>query len=320
MGVNKAIALVGLALQAARGSAQDQPSFAHGIYGGKIGPELKNADDPVTSSYRFSTSGYRESIENGGDYTCPAYFKTIGCYLYGVMGGVDTVAGTHTFTVADTLPFWTFWAALDDGRIVRLDDSKISEVSIKWEGNKPAEVSVTLLGCEMFGLRAGDEPVTMVPLVTEGGDDRFTPVGGSFKVAVDGVAAEAQITGGEIKMTNKVERRVVSGSLQANDVQEATFEAEITVTVMPDDLDLWADACSDEIVYGAFEFGFGIGDETLVLSGDRVPFVVPPYDVDPGGGSVELELTGLAKGTIAGASPITAVLENSVTAYDEPVS
>lgn len=320
MGVNKAIALVGLALQPARGSVQAQPTIAHGVTGGSvIKSDIKIESDPVTSGQRFSTSADVASVENGAEFECRAYFKAIGYYFYGVMGRVDTHAGVSTFGVANKLPYWTFWGMLDD-QIVRIDDSKISELTIKWEGNKPLEVSVVLMGCELTPDDPDGERITMVPVETEGGEDRFTPVGGSFKVSVDGAAAEAPIIGGEIKFINKADRTVLSGSLEAVDVDEANFEAEVSITVKPDDLALWRKAYGGTKKDGAFELGFGVGEATLTISGDKVPFVVPFPEADPGGGSAELELNGLAQGTVDGTSPITAVLDNGVESYDGSTS
>ena len=86
--------------------------------------------------------------------------------------------------------------------------------TIAWEGNKPLDVAAKLVG-----------GVLSFPASFAAGTDEcdrsnyFTPVGGSFKVDVDGATlAAVPVTGGKITVKRGAQAKFFSGAIEAGDV------------------------------------------------------------------------------------------------------
>lgn len=314
-------ALVGVAKQSAKGTIATNPTFACGISGGPIlTTEVENEKVPATSGKRIATSAYRSRVGNGAEFDVPAYQKGIGLLLLGAMGAVATTGAgpyTHTFTPGD-LPYLTIFRKYI-GRIEAVKDVKIDELKLAWDGPNPLEVSVAGPGT------LWSKPATFVPTTDETGTaNYFTPVGGSLKLDVDGaVPVEAQITKGEITVKNSAEGEPLAVSIMNSIVSEGVMEAEVGLTVVPDDLADWNAAltgtpagtsASETIVTGSFDLTFKCGTDTLQVVGTKVPFIIEHPEGSPEGGRAELEAAGLILGDVSTAS-FKFVLTNSQATY-----
>jgi hypothetical protein len=329
--VQKGKAYVGIAGQAAKGSAAADALFAHTLTGGKV------IDVPVEQNADETTSGDRErsfAIRTGvspsfGPWTAHAYMRSLGLYLLGIYGDVTDGgapgAYTHTYGVGDELPYLTAWGRLD-AEYQKVWDVKLSELGLSWDGPGPLELSVNGPACAVdANAAAWDLPGG--PDDESGSDAFLIPTGGTFKIAAEGDApATALITGGEIKISNELEPIPDSASLLPGLLAEKMLATEVTLKVVPEDLGLWRTILTGSAsgttpqetpAYGSFEITFvehGSGTGTLALRAHKVAFMCDFPDVDPAGGHVELDLAGVCfkTSTYPGIVP---VLTNAVAEY-----
>ncbi len=321
--INKSLVLVGYGKQTAKGTPIAAPTFGHGVTGGKIAKvDLDQKPDEITSAYRAPAVVLRQGVATGSDFSTRAFVKSLGLLLLGAFGSVS-VTGTgpyvHVFSLGDDLPYLTIFGKYD-GQLVSVQDAKIDELALAWEGAKPLEVNATALGT-ILGF-----PVSFTPGTDDSRGEFFVPGGGTFKLDVDGsTLAVARITGGSVKVANNLEVITPSASIVPDDIEPGQQTSASTLKLIPADFAEWrtivtgtaaGSAISEVPVIGSFELTFVNGANTLKLAGARVPFLCDFPEADPKGGPVELELKGEpilpTSGTI---SPIVATLTNDVATY-----
>jgi hypothetical protein len=243
------------------------------------------------------------------------------------MGSISTTGTTdktHVITPGDTLPYHTVASKRGGSELSKVSDVIFHEGELSWEGNKPLELSISGIGTTITP--------TFTPWVAGTLDETYldsflVPVGGTFKSKGSGAAVTANIIAGSLKISNGGAAEILSGAITPNDVTIDGVEFEVGFTIRVSDFNLWrqvltgTDAGTTPAVaqYGAFEFVFkenrnAASTVSLKLEGARVPFECPLPEVDPGGGPVELELSGipLFDGTNAA---VKATLVNAVTSY-----
>ena len=322
------IAQLGIAIQSGKGVAASAPDYCFGVLGG--GPKIEVSQDPdeVTSSQRLQTSGVRSKIAVSVEASAPTYVAALGAILLAAYGDVQEsgpVGGayTHIYTHGDAVPYVTlFWR--EDDEYQKFSDAKISELECKWEGPKRLEMS--------FTFQAGTADLKATPWSPPGADETdatawIVPVGGSFKIDGEGATpATAQVTGGSFKVSNNLSERELSSAIVVADHDEGRQTYETSLTLIPDDLDIWREmvagdphgqAASDSVQYGSLEFNFKEsdgGDATLKIEGGRVMFMADYPEAQPAGGRAELEAAGipLYDGTN---SPMKATLVNAIDTY-----
>lgn len=316
--------VIGVALQTQRGVPAAAPQFAHGIAGGGVKVEPNQEPDPLTSAYVSPANAFRDKVENGADFTARAWYRSIGLYLLAALGDVATVGVgapyEHTFTLGDDLPYLTVFELKGDGTVLGAGDGKLDELELSWEENKPLELGAKIVACGL------SFPATFEADVDELDDPGyFTPVGGTFKLDVDSeTPTEARVKGGSIAVKRSAEAQFYSGVIEAGDVHEGACDAEVGLTIVPDDLSEWrtivtgaADGTSVQPapVYGSFEIELvsPSGAETLTISASRVGFLADLPEGDPEGGAAEIELSGVCYRD--GSTPLTAVLSNTHASY-----
>lgn len=330
MALQNALAQVAVGKQTAKASAATL-AYQHGILSGSpIDVEYEQNVDEATSASRQKTNAVRESVTPKFGYSVRCHKASIGTYLMGLFGTVATTGAgdpyTHVFTPADTVPYLTIASRRGGGNVEcqRLTDSVVNEGEFSWEGNKPLELALSGYGCTLLP--------TFTPWVAGTLDETYlatflVPVGGTFKIKGVGAAATASIVAGSVKVTNGAEAEIISGALTPNDVPIAGAEFEVGFTVRVDNFALWREILTATttgttiagVQYGGFEVIFqenlnAASTVELKLEGARVPFECELPEVDPGGGPVELELSGipLYDGTNAA---VKATLVNAVAAY-----
>ena len=330
--MDSSLALVAVGIQSAKGTPQAQPTWQHGLLGGAIiNAEVEQGVDPQTSGTRMPTVAYRESIVPTVEYSTRLHQASAGAYLYALLGS-KTVTGSapsfeHVITPGTSLPYLTVASKKGTSEMQKVSDVVFGEGEISWEGAKPLELSLKGQGTTLTP--------TFTPWVAGTLDETyldsfFVPVGGAFEVSGSGAAATAEIISGSISINNGAEPVMSSGARTPSDINVGHFEAEVSFTVRVKNFNMWRQiltgtdagttlACAQ---YGAFEVVFkencaADGGE-LKLEGPRVAFMTNIPDVDPGGGMVELELSGIALSSVSGgtvADAITVTLANATASY-----
>lgn len=325
MPIQKITAISGIAKQSAKGSLANNPTFAHGLSGGApISVEPSQSPLEVTSGKRASYNMVRENVVSGASIEAPAYMKSLGLYLLAALGS-DTVTGSgpylHTYSTGD-LPYLSVFSKGIDTTIQAIRDCKVDELTLKWEGAKPLELSVKVAGT-VFSY-----PTTFSAGTDETGSESFlVPVGGSFEVDVLGSSlASARVVGGELTIKNNVSAIDPSASIEADDVFEGIQEHELKLTIIPDSLSDFrkvvtgsanGSAVSATAPTGSVSLNFkeNNGTGSLAVTGSKVAFMTSFPDADPKGGAVEIELAGVALMPSAGTAPLVYALTNTQASY-----
>lgn len=323
MTIVKNLAAVGVARQAAKGTPAAQPQFFFGLRGGNaITVDLDQSEEERTLAAKRSAPGVnRLKVVHGMQFTARLHPRTIGLLVYGALGAIATSGSgpfTHVETPAGDLPYLTFWGQFAGG-IYRVQDCKIDELSIKWDGPGPLEVDVTAWG------GVPGYPSSITPVVDEQFADYYQAGGGTFKIdSNSGTPAVAPITKGEIKISNGVEPLILATSVVPQDVIIGHQSIELGLTLVPDDLAHWraivtgtdsGTTISEAPVYGSYDQLFVLGTNSLQVVGNRVAFAADFPEVDPAGGASELELVGTAVLGTAGADALTATVINAHASY-----
>lgn len=322
-GMNKGKDVIGIARQYGLGQVALGPQFAHGIAGGGVKVDPNQEPDPLTSAYVSPAGAFRDKLENGAAYTARAWLKSVGLYLLAALGNISTAGPvetlyTHTITLGDSLPYFTVFEKKPDNTIVAVADCKIDELSLEWEENKPVVLGATFVG---GGLSF---PVTFTADVNElDSRDYFTPVGGSFKLDIEGSSPiETPVLKGKITIKRSAVAQFFSGDIEAGDVVEGMCDVDCALTIVPDDLDEWRTiitgtdsgaSAATAPVYGSFEITFEHGTSSLEAAAASVGFLCDLPEGDPGGGAAEVELSGVCYRVST--TPITWTLINAQASY-----
>lgn len=325
MPIQKITAIAGVAKQASKGTIAANPTFAHGLTGGApIVVEASQSAVEVTAGKRASYNVFRDAVANTSEVQSLSYMKSLGLWLLGAIGS-DTVTGTgpyvHTYATGD-LPYLSVFAKGIDTTIEGIRDCKVDELSLKWDGSKPVDLSVKSVGT-VFSY-----PSTFTATTDETGSESFlVPVGGAFTVDVLGsTLVSARVVSGELTIKNNVSAIDPSSAVEADDVYEGIQEHSLKLTIVPDDLSLFrktvtggASGTSASLtaptgsVSLTFKENNGAGQ--LVVTGSKVAFMTSFPEADPKGGAVEIELAGMAVMPSGGTAPLVYALTNQQASY-----
>lgn len=321
--IQTALAIVGLAKQAAKGTPTAEPTFVEGMTdGGAFKVDVdQSPEDQTLDASRLAVDANRGSVVPGLNYSTRAHAKSLGLKLYAALGAIATVGAgpyTHTITPATDLPYVTGWGKFNSV-LHRVQDAKVDELNIEWEEAGPLTVEATLIGTVM------GFPGTITPVVDDSAAAYFRAAGGTFKLdTASAVPVTAPIKGGSVKIANGVSPVILSASVVPDDVAVAHQEITVGLTLVVSNLDEWRKVItgtsggatpSQVAIFGSFETKFVIDANTdLILTAPRVPFMCDFPEADAGGGAAELELEGVAVLPAAGAA-FTATLRNAHVAY-----
>lgn len=324
MPLQKKLARVGLAKQAAKGGAATDATFAFGVRdGGVFKAELPQEREEITQATSLvAPAANRGLVVPGAEFGTRAYAGSIGLLLYAALGGISTAGAgpyTHTITPATARPWLSAFGFLD-GNYVQAVDCMVDELEISWSGVEPLEVSASMIGRDLdfptdFGTVVNDEELAAY----------FRPVGGTFKVDVDSdTPVTASVKAGTVKIANNVEAIELSHSATPGEVWNGAQDIDAGLTLVPDNIDAWrtiltGTAAGTDVsavpIYGSFEVQFNLDANTfLKLAASHVAFAAEFPEPDSGGGSVEIPLEGLVVRPAAGA-PFTATVKNAIVSY-----
>lgn len=150
---DSSIAELAFAIQSAKGSAAAASAFRIRLSGGfTIQPDKPATRSGGVSTGRVALSGYVPSVRARGEpesYLRPTF---VGALLYAVLGA-KAVSGssdpwTHTFTVANTQPWLTFWRQSGGVIFERFVDCKVTQLRLSSKAGEPVRVAFTVLGID----------------------------------------------------------------------------------------------------------------------------------------------------------------------------
>lgn len=307
--IQKAIGYAGVAKQTAKGSPAAAASFLFGLSGGPIAAvEIAQSEDELTSASRTLDGAYREKVDVAVEIASRVYTGSAGLWLLGALGTVNTTGAgdpySHAFSTAAALPYLTVFGSMgaSDAAKTLVQDVKVDELELKWEGSAPVELTAAGIGTTIdptgaaFTSGATDE---------RAGANYFVPVGGTFTYdAVGSTNAAAVVTDGSIKISNACEAIHASGSIVASDVFEGRQKVEVELTVIPDNVNDWIELMSGsttgsaptgDVQYGSFNIAFtehGSGTHTLTITSSKIAWLAELPELDPAGGPAEMKLVG----------------------------
>lgn len=331
MSVNTAIGLVAVAAQDDKDTPATAPAFSHGLTGGQVFKLDRSVESTsVSCGVRAGTDSYVAGIATGADYDTLGYSDVLPLYLWAAMGNIASSAAEtsglfkHVITLGDVLPYLTVWGRIGN-EYTRTDGCKLDQLEIEFEGNKPLQFGVTLIG---LGAELGLDsiPGTGDPSCFDG---YFVCTGGSFKLETLGdTPVAAPITKGSLTIANSCETSQFAGQITPGAVDEGKVKTSGAVTVKPDDLGLYKKMVTGSasgttptgvIVYGSFEYEFKhsqLPGHLLRIKSARVPFTCDFPEVKPDGGAAELEFKfddiGIAE---RNGSPVEFTVTNATQQY-----
>lgn len=138
------------AIQTSKGTPATASSHRFYLTGGGLAPRPSTARLEETSGSRLRTGSYMQQIRAEGSPAAYVRPNMIGGLLYSAMGA-KAVSGasdpyTHTFTLASTQPWLTFWRMLGAGLFERFTDCKLSSLSIRSSAGQPLIVTAGIVG------------------------------------------------------------------------------------------------------------------------------------------------------------------------------
>ncbi len=233
---------------------------------------------------------------------------------------------THTFTVATSRPWLTFWRSIGALLFERSADCKVNTLTISGESGKPLRVTADVLGLTPVFKTAAEATATIE--VT----NRMMHYNGVGALMLEG-SAVADIRGFQLVISNNGE--VIPGdNLTGIDISEGELTAQLTITKL-----FLATSMRNRLMYGGaspadntaavsailelggtpsvdFKFIRATGPErSLQLQLHRV--ALAPYDIQPGTGNSPLTegITLDCLQPAGGSTPITAKVLNNQATY-----
>lgn len=329
MGVQQRITNVSIAKQTAKGAAASAGTYNFGVTGGQVvKADVSEEDLTQAFSGRIRDGFDRVSVVPSMALEGIAFPKMIGLLLLGAMG-TDTVTGTtpktHTFSVADDLPYLTLFAqygAASLSNYYKVSDARVSSLEFTWDRASALRYKAEVVGCSLSGWGTSFTVGTVEKPVSDGTFKGVNASGaGTFQM--DG--ATAVVKSGSIKITNALEPVIGSASVEPVDVFNGLHDLEVSLTVIPDDLLMFrkmvtgAAGGTTTAVVPYFSAASTIKhvldattDLTWTLSKMRLMTEFPQSD--PQGGPAEVTVVGQISVPAAG-TPYDVALRNSVASY-----
>lgn len=147
------IADLSMAVQTAKGTAATPGAATMGrvyLAGGGLMAVKETADLEETGGIRLRSGNYVTGVRAAGS---PEFFvrpDMIPWLLWGAMGSKATTGSsdpwTHTFTLAATQPYMTFWRMLGAALFERFADCKIASLTFHSEAGQPLRVTAEIVG------------------------------------------------------------------------------------------------------------------------------------------------------------------------------
>lgn len=317
--VNAGSILFGIGSQASAGTLATNPAYLFGVESGDIGFGPDFNDAPLTSGTATETDRELIRINVPFEYTTNSYLGSVGTIIKHALGDVTTTGSsptfTHVFEHARPLPAGlSVFKVYEDGFADTLRDGKVETLRLEWDENAPLKVVVSGIGT------VKDDVASVTPTTDETGTlTYFKPVGGTFKMDIDGTTVAARcVKGGHIELTNNLKADFCSGSYEASSISDNRHRAYCAMTVKGDRDEMRAMETALQAggdLYGSIEWVFKSGTHTLKIEAKRVAFIPPALPASASGDEIEVELGGRCFSSTTWTSPVKITLTNDVAAY-----
>jgi hypothetical protein len=330
------IADIAVALQAAKGTASVVSSHRTYLLSGGIEPVPTVNDVEETSSTRLRQTAYVASVVAEGEPSIAARPGILGMILYGIMGAKG-VAGagdpwTHTFTLAPTTPYLTFWRMLGAALFERFADCKITSLNLESTSGGLLVARFGVVGLAPVSKTAAEATAAVEVTVP------FTHMDGKGQFLVETVPVSAirrialSLTGG----TEAQYGDAVTPDTADEGLIEATLETEQTIanfaewnrfhygTTTPADNTPHTQAVI-ELAGSGVDFKWtkrdaagvaAVPERSLQVTGTRVQIAaIEGQEANPDGAPLTRTVRYKIYQPAGGASGLTAILKNGVAAY-----
>jgi len=310
----------GIASQAAAGTIAANPAYLFGVEGGDIPANPAYDDAPLTSGTATKSNRELRRLEWPFEFTTNAYLGSCGMILKHALGDVTTTGAsptyTHVFEHARPLPagLSVFKEYSDGGDIHAVRDGKVSSLRLSWEENAPLKLNVSGMGTvysSPASITAGDDETGVLTY--------FRPVGGTFKIDIDGTTLAARCTkGGFVELTNAISGDFCSGAVEASSISDNAHDASCGMTVKADVAEwesIVAAVQAGTDLYGSVEWVFKSGTYTLTVEAKRVGFMPYAMPAAARGEEIEVELGGVCYTPTGEEGPVKITLTNGVASY-----
>lgn len=316
MTMQKGIAQMGLAKQAAKGAAATAPTYTLGLTGGSVGGvDVEQSNLDTTWSSRGVMGVERLSVTPTAELETIATPAAIGLLLKLALGA-ETVTGagpySHAFTPGQTLPYATIFGMVGGGNKTAISDAKLDSLELSWDKTGAVRVKAGFKGCT-YDMASTWAVGSTGETVASG--NTVHPGGGTFQIGGDSYL----VTAGSIKFENSLEPVISSASGLPGEVMEKDSAVTISLTTMPDDVALFklavtgsktGTSISTDPVFAAFNIvlnGPSGVTLTFAVASGALMAKLPDVSADGGPGEIPVEAT------VVGSPGITVTLVNSVT-------
>lgn len=335
------IADLSMAVQTAKGTAAagTPATTMSRVYlaGGGLAAMKDTADLEETSSGRLRSANYVSQVRAGGS---PEFFvrpEMIGWLLWAAMGAKATTGAsdpyTHTFTLALTQPYMTWWRMLGGALFEKFMDVKVASLAFHSEAGGPLRVTA-----ELLGLTPAFQTTAMTVATVET-VDTFMHADAKALLMFEG-AAVASIGTIDLTITNNVQ---ISQGPDVVGFQVVEGQQDITLAVQQVITDF---ASYNRMIYGSntpannatpspnvielassavIDIGYAKRDaagavrtpeRSLHFTADRLAIAnVEGIEADPGGDPISQTVTYKVYQPSGGTSGLTAILKNGKSTY-----
>lgn len=162
------LADLSMAVQTAKGTAATPgASTMSRVYlaGGGVAAMKDTSDLEESSGSRLRSANYVSQVRAEGTPEMFARPTMLGWLLWGGMGAKATAGSadpwTHTFTLAATQPYMTFWRMLGAAMFERFADCKIRRLNFHSEAGQPLRVTAEVVGLAPANKTAAEATVAV---------------------------------------------------------------------------------------------------------------------------------------------------------------
>lgn len=151
-GLSGKTAWIAAAKQTAKGTAATTATYRSPFAGGNIMPTRETDRLTETDSARDQGAAYVQSSGVEGSPEIYVRDKSLGFYLWAVMGNVATSGTTpnytHTITPGQNLPYLTFWKNVGgaSGLYEKFTDCQVGSLSVSAEAGNPLSATANIMG------------------------------------------------------------------------------------------------------------------------------------------------------------------------------
>jgi uncharacterized membrane protein len=236
---------IAFAKQSAKGTPATTATYAVPLVGGNIMPVRTASDLEETTTTRLRAQSFVENVSVEGEPEYAVRLSSLGLLLYAAMGAKAVTGAadpyTHTFTLANSQPWLTFWRMAADLVYERFTDVK-TNLTITSEAGQPVRASFSLQGLTNTSLTSATHTTALASVITDNGDALMHYDGaGAFLVETVAVSSIERIV---LSINNNYTLQQ-GDSITGYDVSEGMRDITIETT----------QAITDAALYNRFHYG-----------------------------------------------------------------